>query len=122
MGRINLLDPLLSSRIAAGEVIERPQSVLREFLDNSLDAEADDITVIIEGGGIDRLEVQDNGKGIGPEIQDRIFQPYFTTKINHDGLGLSVAERTVFLHYGNIRFLAPQGGGATFYVDLPAVN
>lgn len=69
-----------------------------------------------------RIVIQDNGKGIGPEIQDRIFQPYFTTKINHDGLGLSVAERTVFLHYGNIRFLAPQGGGATFYVDLPAVN
>ena len=67
MGRINLLDPLLSSRIAAGEVIERPQSVLREFLDNSLDAEADDITVIIEGGGIDKLEVQDNGKGINRE-------------------------------------------------------
>ena len=83
MGRINLLDPLLSSRIAAGEVIERPQSVLREFLDNSLDAEADDITVIIEGGGIDRLEVQDNGKGINREDLSLIATRHATSKIHN---------------------------------------
>lgn len=83
MGRINLLDPLLSSRIAAGEVIERPQSVLREFLDNSLDAGADDITVIIEGGGIDKLEVQDNGKGINRDDLSLIATRHATSKI-HD--------------------------------------
>ena len=83
MGRINLLDPLLSSRIAAGEVIERPQSVLREFLDNSLDAEADDITVIIEGGGIDKLEVQDNGKGINREDLSLIATRHATSKIHN---------------------------------------
>lgn len=83
MGRINLLDPLLSSRIAAGEVIERPQSVLREFLDNSLDAGADDITVVIEGGGIDKLEVQDNGKGINRDDLSLIATRHATSKI-HD--------------------------------------
>lgn len=81
MGRINLLDPLLSSRIAAGEVVERPQSVLREFLDNSIDALSDDITVILDGGGIEKLSVIDNGCGIKREDLSLIATRHATSKI-----------------------------------------
>lgn len=104
-------------------------TLLTQLLKNAVEAIAENGRIVCD---IDRIRknenrywrivIQDNGKGISPEIQDRIFQPYFTTKINHDGLGLSVTERIVFLHYGNIRFLSPKGGGATFYVDLPALN
>ena len=80
---IKLLDARLASRIAAGEVIERPQSVLREFLDNSLDAGADEIRVEIEGGGIDRLSVIDNGSGISREDLGVLGNRHATSKL-HD--------------------------------------
>lgn len=81
MSRINVLSPLLSARIAAGEVIERPQSVLREFLDNAIDSEADEIRVSIDGGGIDLVKVQDNGNGISRSDLALIGQRHATSKI-----------------------------------------
>ncbi len=81
MKKINLLDPLLSSRIAAGEIIERPSSVLREFLDNALDAKADEINVAIDGGGIDLLSVTDNGEGIQKDDLSLIGNRHATSKI-----------------------------------------
>ena len=80
---IRLLDARLASRIAAGEVIERPQSILREFLDNSLDAGASEIRVEIDGGGIDRLSVIDNGSGITREDLSILGNRHATSKI-HD--------------------------------------
>ena len=85
MQNINLLSPLLSSRIAAGEVIERPESVLREFLDNAIDAAATEIEISIEGGGVDSICVSDNGGGISREDLEIIASRHATSKIKEDG-------------------------------------
>ena len=83
MGKINVLSPLLSARIAAGEVIERPQSILRELLDNAIDSGATEIRVTIEGGGIDSITVQDNGAGIERDDLRLIGTRHATSKIQN---------------------------------------
>ena len=62
--KINILDEKVSSRIAAGEVIERPSSVVKELVENSIDAKATSIAIYIEEGGIKTIRVTDNGEGM----------------------------------------------------------
>ena len=81
MGNIVLLDDLTINKIAAGEVIERPASVVKELVENSIDAGANKINIETKNGGITYIRITDNGKGFLPDDMEMAFERHATSKI-----------------------------------------
>ena len=121
MGRIVHLDQNMINMIAAGEVIERPASVVKELMENCIDAGASEITVTIEDGGRKLIAVTDNGGGMDKSDLKHIFEPFFSTKAVGDGsgLGLAICLAIVQAHDGEIHAQSAPGGGFKITIDLP---
>ncbi|WP_125763664.1 DNA mismatch repair endonuclease MutL [Companilactobacillus hulinensis] len=84
MGLIHELPVELSNQIAAGEVIERPASVVKELVENAIDAKATQVLITVKQSGLKSIEVNDNGAGIGADDVEIAFQPHTTSKISTD--------------------------------------
>ena len=80
MGKINVLSEHLSNMIAAGEVVERPSGVVKELVENSIDAKAKDITIAIEQGGIESITIIDDGEGMDAQDATTAFERHATSK------------------------------------------
>ncbi|MBP5588761.1 MAG: DNA mismatch repair endonuclease MutL [Treponema sp.] len=89
--RIKVLSPEVARKIAAGEVIDRPNAIIRELMDNAIDSGADSITVEVTDGGIEKIRVVDNGSGMTKEDLEIASTPHATSKISteQDLLNLS---------------------------------
>src|ERR1700761_7115714 len=91
MGRIRVLSDQVANQIAAGEVVERPASVVKELLENSLDAGATRIRVEVEGGGRKLIRIVDNGHGMGRDDALLAFERHATSKLRSSDDLLSIA-------------------------------
>lgn len=87
MGKIQELSERLANQIAAGEVVERPASVVKELVENALDAGSTQIDILIEEAGLRKIQVTDNGEGIADDDVVNAFKRHATSKIhNRDDL------------------------------------
>ena len=105
------------------------KQVFANLLKNSIHAIEDKGKIIISTNVIDkgglkflRIQISDTGCGMDDETQQKLFDPYFTTKKDGSGLGLAIVERIIFDHNGSIWFETKKGSGTSFFIDLPFQN
>ena len=108
MNQIKVLDKSIYNRIAAGEVVERPLSIVKELVENSIDAGATAISIDIKEGGMKRISVSDNGKGV------------LTCELKK-GFGLSAMTESAERFGGNVQFDSEVQDGFELIAVLPLV-
>ena len=126
MGKIHVLPFEVANLIAAGEVVDRPASVIKELVENAIDAGATSIVVEIRQGGIAFMRVSDNGCGIPPAQLDSIFSA-FRERLNAGklnsrpggGIGLSLCRLIVEKHGGALVLESREGEGTNVRIQLP---
>src|ERR1700686_4908704 len=99
MGRIHVLSETVANQIAAGEVVERPASVVKEMLENSLDAGATRIKISVEAGGKKLIQITDNGCGMVRDEAMLAFERHGTSKLKDAEALLSGATRKSILNF-----------------------
>ena len=120
MGKINILSFAVANLIAAGEVVDRPASVVKELMENSIDAGADRITVEIQNGGTTFIRVSDNGGGIEKDDLPVAVRRHATSKIKEAGdldrimsLGFRGEALAAIAAVSDLRIISRVRGGAT---------
>ena len=125
MAKIQLLDQKTIDNIAAGEVIERPASVVKELVENAVDANANAITVEIKDGGMTLIRVTDNGIGIPEEDLEKVFERFYrvdkarSREMGGTGLGLSIAKEILDKNNSKINIKSELGKGTEVVIRIP---
>ena len=112
MGRINFLEKFMAEKIVAGEVVERQESVIKELVENAIDAGAKSVTVEIKRGGITYMRVTDNGCGMSAEQVKSVIDPFFTTRTTRKvGLGVPLFKMEAEMTGGSFQIDSEEGKG-----------
>ena len=112
MAKINILDFQVANMIAAGEVVDRPASVVKELVENSIDAGATAVDVEIRRGGVSYIRVTDNGCGMSAEQVKSVIDPFFTTRTTRKvGLGVPLFKMEAEMTGGSFQIDSEEGKG-----------